>query len=151
MDTNSDKDNNYKNFKNFESETGRTYKTDKTNDETNDKIDNDKIDNDKIDNDKTNYDCSLNYLSDLNDAMNDINYSDSKNENNIDVNQKQNINSELKLAKFINSTQKLWHGYPADHVKNNQDRPTLDILTKMHTNGLITTKQMRKISKGQKV
>ena len=64
---------------------------------------------------------------------------------------KNNINSELKLAKFINSTQKLWHGYPADHVKNNQDRPTLDILTKMHTNGLITTKQMRKISKGQKV
>lgn len=61
------------------------------------------------------------------------------------------INSELKLAKFVNSTQQLWHGYPADHVKNNQDRPTLDVLTKMHINGLLTTKQMRKISKGQKV
>lgn len=61
------------------------------------------------------------------------------------------INPKLKIAKFVNSSPKLWHGYPADHVKNNQDRPTLDVLNRMHSNGLISAKQMRKISRGQKI
>lgn len=62
-----------------------------------------------------------------------------------------NVNTNLKIAKFVNSSPKLWHGYPADHIKNNQDRPTLDILKKMCTDDLISVKQMRKISRGQKI
>ena len=62
-----------------------------------------------------------------------------------------NINPELRIAKFINSTPTVWHGYPADYVQKNQDRPTLDVLNKMYSNGLISAKEMKRISKGQKV
>ena len=62
-----------------------------------------------------------------------------------------NVNSELKIAKFVNSTPTIWHGYPADHIQKNQDRPTLDVLSKMHLNDLISAKEMKRISKGQKV
>lgn len=64
---------------------------------------------------------------------------------------KNDVNPKLKIAKFVNTSPNLWHGYPADHVMNNQDRPTLDVLSKMCSNGLISPKQMRKISKGQKI
>ena len=62
-----------------------------------------------------------------------------------------NVNPELKIAKFVHSTPTIWHGYPADYIQKNQDRPTLDVLMKMHSNGLITAKEMKRISKGQKV
>src|SRR5687767_3436475 len=34
------------------------------------------------------------------------------------------LEESLKLAKFVNSSSDdVWHGYPADYVRNNQDRP----------------------------
>ena len=62
-----------------------------------------------------------------------------------------NVNPELIIAKFVNSTPTIWHGYPADYVQKNQDRPTLDVLNKMYSNGLISAKEMKRISKGQKI
>ena len=64
---------------------------------------------------------------------------------------KNNVNPELRIAKFVNTTPAVWHGYPADHVQKNQDRPTLDVLKKMLSNDLISAKEMKKISKGQKI
>ena len=61
------------------------------------------------------------------------------------------IHNNLKLAKFVNSTPNLWHGYPADHVKNNQDRPTTETLMKMVNNNKITLRQMSIICRGKKL
>lgn len=61
------------------------------------------------------------------------------------------INNDLKISKFVNSTPGLWHGYPADHVKNNQDRPQLEVLKKMADNNAITIRQMNKIGRGKRI
>ena len=61
------------------------------------------------------------------------------------------IHPKLRIAKFVESVPNLWHGYPADHISNNQDRPETTILAEMNKIGLITPSLMRKISKGQKI
>lgn len=56
---------------------------------------------------------------------------------------------ELKLAKFVHSQPLEWHGYPADYVANQQDKPNNQTLKKLHNDDLLTKKEMRLITKGQ--
>lgn len=57
---------------------------------------------------------------------------------------------ELKLAKFVDGNNKnVWHGYPANHMANSQDRPTTEILKKWVNEGYITKAKMNKIRQGQ--
>jgi hypothetical protein len=59
-------------------------------------------------------------------------------------------NISLKLAKFVYSDgTDLWHGYPADFVKNNQDRPGMVTLRDWKTRGFIEKHHMVKIRKGK--
>lgn len=56
---------------------------------------------------------------------------------------------ELKIAKFVDgSNTDVWHGYPADYMRNSQDRPTTEILTVWVNSGYITKSKMSKIRKG---
>lgn len=64
---------------------------------------------------------------------------------------KNNFDEELKIAKFIDSSQNdLWHGYPADYRRKNQDRPNIDVLKKWVNENIITKAKMLKIRQGQK-
>ena len=62
-----------------------------------------------------------------------------------------NTNNEvLKIAKFVDANaNKLWHGYPADYMRNSQDRPTTNTLRDWVTKGYITKAKMSKIRLGQ--
>ena len=56
----------------------------------------------------------------------------------------------LFLAKFVDSNKNnLWHGYPANHTKN-QDRPPEQILNNWMKEKYFSVAKIRKISKGQK-
>jgi hypothetical protein len=59
--------------------------------------------------------------------------------------------NDIFIAKFIdsNSTNK-WHGYAANHVKNNQDIPPRDILFKWENAGYIRMALVRKLMGGKK-
>jgi hypothetical protein len=57
------------------------------------------------------------------------------------------LNSNLKLAKFVEN-QNNWHGYPADYVRNNQDRPGTVVLAKWRKDGIIEKHHIIKIRKG---
>jgi hypothetical protein len=60
------------------------------------------------------------------------------------------LNDSLKLAKFVDSSANgLWHGYPADYVRNYQDRPGMIILKDWRIRGIIEKHQMIKIRKGK--
>lgn len=60
------------------------------------------------------------------------------------------MKDELKLAKFVDGNNKnVWHGYPANHMSNSQDRPTTEILKKWVDEGYITKAKMNKIRQGQ--
>ena len=57
---------------------------------------------------------------------------------------------ELIFAKFIDSTKNnCWHGYPANHTKN-QDRPPLEVLESWRQKGYLPKKKIANIQKGQK-
>lgn len=57
---------------------------------------------------------------------------------------------ELKLAKFVDSNHnEKWHGYPADYIKNSQDRPSAKVLELWNNAGIISTATMKKIKGGQ--
>lgn len=57
--------------------------------------------------------------------------------------------TELKLAKFIDaSNNDIWHGYPADYIRKNQDRPGTNILKAWFDKGFIQKHQVIKIRKG---
>jgi hypothetical protein len=57
----------------------------------------------------------------------------------------------LFVAKFIdNNGNNRWHGYPADHVLNQQDIPPENILGNWLENQYLRTATIRKLSKGQK-
>lgn len=60
------------------------------------------------------------------------------------------MKDELKLAKFVDGTKtNVWHGYPANHMANSQDRPTTEILKNWVSGGYITKAKMNKIRQGQ--
>ena len=57
---------------------------------------------------------------------------------------------ELKIAKFVDSNHnEKWHGYPANYIKNSQDRPSAKVLELWNTAGYISTATMKKIKGGQ--
>lgn len=59
-------------------------------------------------------------------------------------------NNVIKLAKFVDGAKSnVWHGYPADHVKNAHDRPETFILKNWALNGYISKSNMVKIRRGQ--
>ncbi|WP_294290843.1 hypothetical protein [uncultured Chryseobacterium sp.] len=70
--------------------------------------------------------------------------------NSLKVLGKNTFKEELKLAKFIDSSKNnIWHGYPADYRRRNQDRPCSIILKKWVENSIITKSKMLKIRQGQ--
>ena len=58
-------------------------------------------------------------------------------------------NEDLKLAKFVEANDNLWHGYPADYLRKAQDRPATNTLKDWVSNGYITKAKMSKIRLGQ--
>lgn len=57
----------------------------------------------------------------------------------------------LFFAKFIDgSKDNKWHGYPADYMNNNQDRPSTNFLRSLFGNKFLTKPQVSKIKKGKK-
>lgn len=60
------------------------------------------------------------------------------------------MKQELKLAKFVDGTKnKVWHGYPADYMNKNQDRPSTEVLKVWVNLGYLTKSKMNKIRQGQ--
>ena len=53
-------------------------------------------------------------------------------------------NKELKIAKFVDTATLDWHGYPADHNKE-EDRPTNKIFKIWLDHGIINKRKWRKI------
>ncbi len=57
----------------------------------------------------------------------------------------------LFVAKFLDGNRNnKWHGYPADHVLNQQDIPPEDVLAMWLAAQLLRPAIIRKLSKGQK-
>ena len=57
----------------------------------------------------------------------------------------------LKFAKFIDSNKKnIWHGYPADYMRNQQDRPRISILLDWRNRGIIQKYHVTRIRRGKK-
>jgi len=62
----------------------------------------------------------------------------------------QDHNRQLFVAKFIaNAAPALWHGYPADHQRNPQDIPGIEVLRDWMISGLLTAAKIRKLTRGQ--
>lgn len=61
------------------------------------------------------------------------------------------IRSDLKLTKHVNSSANLWHGYPADHISNQQDRPNETTLKNLFDNNVIDKQEMCRIIRGKKL
>ncbi|MDJ1503407.1 hypothetical protein [Xanthocytophaga agilis] len=58
-------------------------------------------------------------------------------------------NTELKIAKFVDSNNnEAWHGYPAHYQDKPQDRPSESILSKWVVGNLISKSKMTKILRG---
>ena len=58
---------------------------------------------------------------------------------------------KLFVAKFIDSNKNSkWHGYPADHIANQQDIPPEVVLSKWYDDNHLRLVTIRKLSKGQK-
>jgi hypothetical protein len=60
----------------------------------------------------------------------------------------QDHKTEIFIAKF-EENQGNWHGYPADHERNNQDIPDKSIRQKWQKDGVLPPAKIRKIGKGQ--
>jgi len=59
-------------------------------------------------------------------------------------------NERLKLAKFVDgSDNDVWHGYPADYLRRNQDRPPYEILKDWVKKKHLNKSKMNKIRRGQ--
>jgi len=57
---------------------------------------------------------------------------------------------DLFIAKFVDGAHSnIWHGYPADYVANNQDKPDRRVLQEWGTVGYISFGKVRKVLKGQ--
>jgi hypothetical protein len=62
-----------------------------------------------------------------------------------------NSGQELFIAKFIDGNNNdVWHGYPADHVGNQQDIPPASVLQFWLEENSLPVSKIRKITKGQK-
>lgn len=57
-------------------------------------------------------------------------------------------NDMLKVAKFV-GINNVWHGYPADYLRNHQDRPSMKILQIWREKGIIEKHQVVKIRQGK--
>ena len=56
----------------------------------------------------------------------------------------------LFIAKFVDGNSKSqWHGYPADHVMNQQDLPDVTLLRTWSTDGYLSFAKVRKIVRRQ--
>jgi hypothetical protein len=59
-------------------------------------------------------------------------------------------NQVLKIAKFIDSSNNnIWHGYPADYIRKQQDRPSIAILSKWRERNIISKHHIVKIRQGK--
>lgn len=59
-------------------------------------------------------------------------------------------NEILKLAKFVDSNNNdIWHGYPADYIRNDQDRPNMSVLQAWRTKKYIEKHHVTKIRQGK--
>lgn len=56
---------------------------------------------------------------------------------------------DLIIAKFVNSSPNTWHGYPGDYIGKMQDKPNQTTLKQLVLNGVISKKEMSRISRGQ--
>ena len=54
----------------------------------------------------------------------------------------------LKCAKFVQN-EGIWHGYPADYMRNIHDKPHSNILNNWRDSNIITKSQMSKIKQGK--
>ena len=54
----------------------------------------------------------------------------------------------LFVGKFVGNGND-WHGYPADHIGHQQDKPPKQVLIAWKTSGLINLSKVRKLMKGQ--
>ena len=62
----------------------------------------------------------------------------------------QDHTTRVFVAKFVDrGNRNTWHGYPADHQKNNQDIPTVEILDKWLNRKVLPAPKIRKLAKGQ--
>lgn len=62
----------------------------------------------------------------------------------------QNHRTPVFLAKFVDGTgTSSWHGYPADHVVNSQDRPPVCLQRSWLSSGRLAKAKIRKLAKGQ--
>jgi len=52
------------------------------------------------------------------------------------------------IAKFVND-RKTWHGYPADHQRNNQDIPDIQIRRKWLKENILPRRTVLQLGKGQ--
>ena len=57
--------------------------------------------------------------------------------------------TQVFLAKFVTGNGTEWHGYPADHQKNNQDRPPVELQQTWMDDDVLPKAKIRKIAKGQ--
>ena len=60
----------------------------------------------------------------------------------------QDHTTNVFIAKFVGN-QGVWHGYPADHQRNQQDIPSERVRRMWLQNGVLTAAKVRKITKGQ--
>jgi len=91
------------------------------------------------------------YIETLNNGNNTtISYNFVIKNGNISIVGSNRYSKKLKLCKFVNSSAYLWHGYPADYCKNQQDKPNQNTLLKMYNDNLIDKRMVSKISGGKR-
>ena len=60
----------------------------------------------------------------------------------------QDHSTSVFIAKFVGN-QEIWHGYPADHQRNQQDIPTERVRKIWMQSGVLTPPKICKITRGQ--
>lgn len=59
--------------------------------------------------------------------------------------------SDLVISKHIKPQGNQWHGYPADYIRNQQDKPKNATLQKLQNDDLITRREAVSIARGKKL
>lgn len=57
----------------------------------------------------------------------------------------------LIIGKFVNTSPNLWHGYPADYLKNIQDKPSQKTLKSMLNKNMLDASEISKIARGKRI